>query len=125
MIVKRRMAASRDHEAPVVLKGKRLNIPDETQFRDCTRYPVEVHRLSCEVGVVALVACCLALPLATLVLSTFRDLTAFLLILASNMELTLDVRLEMIISGEQISVNSNQLTSGVLPSGMSPFAAST
>jgi hypothetical protein len=39
----------------------------------------------------AAVACCLALPLAALVLSAFRNLTAFLLVLASNMELTFDV----------------------------------
>jgi hypothetical protein len=45
IVVKRRMAVTRVHEALIALKGKRLNIPDETQFRDGTRYPVEIHRL--------------------------------------------------------------------------------
>jgi hypothetical protein len=45
LVVKRRMAATWVHEALIALKGKRLNIPDETQFRDGTRHPVEIHRL--------------------------------------------------------------------------------
>jgi hypothetical protein len=91
LVVKRRMAKLRAHEALIALKGKHLNIPDETQFRNGTRHSEEIHRLNCEVRVMATVACCLALPLAALVLAAFRNLTAFLLIRASNMEFTLDV----------------------------------
>lgn len=46
LVVKRRMAVTRALEALGALKWKRLNIPDKTQFRDGTRYPVEIHRLS-------------------------------------------------------------------------------
>jgi hypothetical protein len=45
-VVKCRMAVTWAYEALIALKGKRLNIPDEAQFRDGTRYSLEIHRLS-------------------------------------------------------------------------------
>jgi hypothetical protein len=72
-------------------KGNGFNIPHETQFWNCSRDSEEVHRFGGEVWVIAAHAGCLALPFATLVLAAFRDLTAFLLVLASDVELAFDV----------------------------------
>jgi hypothetical protein len=55
---------------------------------------VEVHCFVAEVWVVAALDGCLALPFAALVLSTLGDLTAVLLILASDVKLAFDVCLQ-------------------------------
>jgi hypothetical protein len=72
-------------------KGNDFNIPHKTQFWNSSRDPEEVHSLVGEVWVVAAHAGCLALPFATLVLAAFGDLTACLLVLASDVELAFDV----------------------------------
>ena len=68
-----------------------LNIPHKTQFGDGSRDSVEVHCFAGEVWVMAALAGGLALPFAALVLAAFGDLTAVLLILASDVELAFDI----------------------------------
>ena len=75
-----------------------LNIPHKTQFWNCSRDSVEVHCFVGKVWVVAALDGCLALPFAALVLPTLGDLTAVLLILASDVKLAFDVCLQKVIS---------------------------
>ena len=71
-----------------------LNIPHKTQFGDGARYSVEVHCFVGEVWVVAALDGRLTLPFAALVLSALGDLTAVLLLLASDVELAFDICLQ-------------------------------
>lgn len=99
-----------------------VNIPHKTQFWNCSRDSVEVHCLAGEVWVVAALDGCLALPLAALVLPTFGDLTAVLLVLASDVELAFDIclRKRSVSVVGNFDLDGRRLTSGALPAGSSP-----
>ena len=71
---------------------------------------MEVHCFAGEVWVVAALDGCLALPFAALVLPTLGDLTAVLLILASDVKLAFDICLRNVISvsgGKVLSMVDN------------------
>jgi hypothetical protein len=61
----------------------------------------------------AALGCRLALPLAAFVLAALGDLSAFLLILASDMQLAFDVslRIRLVLNGGMISVTARGLVS--------------
>ena len=92
MIVKRRMVTLGYTQGSIGQKRESIDIPHKTQFWDCSRNSVEVHCFVGEVGVVAVALDgCLALPFAALVLPALGDLTAVLLLLASDVELAFDI----------------------------------
>lgn len=76
-------------------KMNRQDVPYEAQFGYHARDPEELHCLREKVGVTPASSCSLALPFAALVLPAFRDLAAFLFILAGDMELAFDIRLDL------------------------------